>query len=544
MINLIVWLLARLAGLPKPHTRKLAIQGGIRIPMPDGALLVADRYYPAAAGGERLPVLLNRTPYGRMLEGIMARMMAQRGYQVLVVSCRGTFGSQGKWEPFFNEAADGKAVLAWVSQQPWFSGKLGTFGGSYHGLTQWAVLEEPPPFLGVACVMQSQSNFASLVWPRGTFRIADLLLWLSTIEFQEAPLLRVFAKQRGLKRRLRAAVDVLPAANCDEALIGRPISAFQDWLAHPDIGAGYWTRIDFGKDASRVPPMLMVAGWYDLFCAGQLEDFTRLRAAGRPVRLVVGPWWHGQSGGVLVSIRETLEWVDAHFQQRPQPAHSVRLFDMGTRQWRDHPDWPLPSATRSKWYFQNERKLGAAPPVVASIDRYRYDPDKPTPVAGGIWLNTNEAGPRDNRAVEARPDVLTFTSEALDREIAVIGTIHATLYARSSLDHCDFFVRLCDVHPNGRSINLADGIVRMSPGNIARAPDGSFPVRVELTPTANTFRRGHRIRVQVASGAHPLYSRNPGTGEHLPAATAMRPADLEILCGPDHPSAIDLSIVN
>jgi putative CocE/NonD family hydrolase len=197
-----------------------------------------------------------------------------------------------------------------------------------------------------------------------------------------------------------------------------------------------------------------------------------------------------------------------------------------------------------RWYLQEQRGLSTATPSDSAPDKYRYDPADPTPVAGGNSLNSASAGPHDNRSTEARADVLTYSSAVLDADVTVIGPVSAELHVRSSLDHTDFFVRLCDVSPNGRSTNICDGIVRLSPSDIQRRQDGSFTVRVEMTPTANTFLCGHRIRVQIASAAFPLYSRNTGTGEPNHSAVRLVAAEQQVMHDPEHPSSIELPIVS
>lgn len=542
MMNWIAAAISRLAGFPPGRAKPIEVEAGIRIPMTDGVELVADRYLPKGPEGATVPVLLNRTPYGRKVEGLLARMLAQRGYQVLVVSCRGTFESGGDWEPLFNEARDGADVLKWLKAQPWFQGRLATFGGSYHGFTQWSVfgLESAP---NVASVMQVHSRFSDIIRRGGAFGLDDVLTWVGSLEFNKLPIIWLMLKLRALRKKVLQAAGTVPLSQADAALVGRPVPFFQGWLANTGEDTAYWDRIDYGRDMSRVPPILLVAGWYDCFCKGQLEDFVKLRAAGRAVRLIVGPWRHGQFAGLLAYMRETLEWFDAHFRSRPITGAPVKLFDLGTRRWHALPDWP-PAATRTKWYLHPEHRLSRTPASSGGADGYRFDPMNPTPMVGGIQLDQGASGPRDNRTVEARSDVLIYTTEPLDRDLAVVGPIHADLHARSSLDHLDLVVRLCDVQPNGRSINVADGHVRLSPGTIDRAAGGAFRVRVELTPTANTFRRGHRIRIQVASGAHPFYARNPGTGEPPATATRWLAADQQILHGPDHPSAIDLPLIH
>ena len=216
---------------------------------------------------------------------------------------------------------------------------------------------------------------------------------------------------------------------------------------------------------------------------------------------------------------------------------------MGSRRWVELSDWP-PNADEQVWYLGAGGRLGRSKPsgTPQPPDRYRYDPASPTPSIGGPSLNWSSAGSKDQRKRETRPDVLTYTSEALNEDLTVIGPLRADLCLRSSLEHTDFFVRLCDVTPRGRSKNLSDGIVRLRPGDVSKSADGSFFVQIAMWPTANTFKRDHRIRLQVSSGAHPLFVRNFGTGEPLRSATGLRPADQEVLHDADHLSSLVLPV--
>ena len=165
---------------------------------------------------------------------------------------------------------------------------------------------------------------------------------------------------------------------------------------------------------------------------------------------------------------------------------------------------PLPPPARRRPRHRH-RRAESAP------DRYDYDPADPTPAVGGAVIGRH-AGARDNRRLESRPDVLVYTSAQLERDLELIGPVAAELHVRSSLAHTDFFTRLCDVAPNGRSTNVCDGLVRLAPGRLPQRTDGTTCVRIELSPTACCFRRGNRLRLQVSSGAHPRFSRNPGSG--------------------------------
>jgi putative CocE/NonD family hydrolase len=200
------------------------------------------------------------------------------------------------------------------------------------------------------------------------------------------------------------------------------------------------------------------------------------------------------------------------------------------------PSWP-PPAWETRYFLQPHAGLSQhEPPVRAAPDHYRYDPADPTPSVGGTLLLTG--GPRDNRQLEARPDVLCFTTAPLDADLEVIGLVSLELYVCSSLEHTDFAGRLCDVHPDGRSINICDGLLRLNPGTDGVQPDGSRRIRIDLWATAHRFRRRHRLRLQVSSGAHPRWSRNPGTGEPIGTATSMVAADQTIYHDGAHPSAL------
>ena len=270
-----------------------------------------------------------------------------------------------------------------------------------------------------------------------------------------------------------------------------------------------------------------------------------LRAAGRTARLTVGPWSHVSPGGLATMLRDGIEWFGCLMTDAPtrQVPSAVRVFVMGSRRWVEIPEWP-PPAEEELWYLHAGAKLDRSVPSASSADRYRFDPRDPTPAQGGASLDSKSAGPKDQRTREARPDVLTYTSDVLEEDLTAIGPIRTHLHVKSTVEDADFFVRLCDVSPKGRSKNLSDGIVRLRHGESVRAEDGSIPIAIDMWPTANTFKRGHRIRLQVSSCAHPLFARNSGTGEPLTTSTGLRVADQVIFHDPEHRSFIALPIVH
>ena len=539
--------LGNLLHLPQPHTRNVKVDRAVEIPTPDGIKLLADRWYPAdnPAG---LPLLISRTPYGRTIEGLMARLLAERGYQVLLVSCRGTFGSGGEWVPFRYEQVDGNAVIAWASDQPWFGDAIGLYGASYVGLTQWSVAGNAPDTVKSISPTVTSSYFADLFYPGGSFGLENSLTWIYGLANQEASWARRIGTLVKGRKAVTAAANNLPIADLDVSLTGARMESYQDWLDHPGVNDPWWGPVNFGRDYSKVPPASLTAGWYDIFCPYQVNDYVALRKAGREARIAIGPWDHSSPKATGHNLRDTLDWADRQVAGRgtADAPERVRLYVMGAQRWVGFEEWP-PPATERAYYLHPGGRLSTEPPPHVEPTTYRYDPVDPTPSLGGASLMAGNAGRKDNAKLEARADVLTFTTEPMVDDVTVAGPLRADLVVSSSLDHTDFFVRLCEVDAKGRSFNLADGILRVGAGasksGVRRLKDGSMKVRIDMWPTANTFRRGHRIRLQVSSGAHPLYVRNLGSGEPLGKGTTLVAADQRVFHDPKHLSSLTLPVL-
>jgi hypothetical protein len=538
-------LVSWLCDLPPAETRDLAVDRDLQVPMPDGVVLLADRHYPR--DGRKRPTILIRSPYGRtrVFGELFGPPFAERGFQVLIQSCRGTFGSGGRFDPFRHEREDGLATFAWLKEQPWFSGEAATFGPSYLGFVQWAIAADAGPELKAMATVVTSSEFRSPTYPGESFWLDTSLTWLFLVNEQEGrllPALTAFPRAAGA---LRGVLRQLPLRGVDEAMVGKPVPFYRDWLAHNEPDDPWWKPVDFSAEVSRVTaPVHMVGGFYDVFLPQTIADYARMRQAGRSPHLTIGPWAHMSQGLTPAMMRESLAWFRAHLlgDRSGLREAKVRVFVMGSGEWKEFPDWPPPGHASRRWHLQPGGGLSTATPPVSDPDRYRYDPSDPTPVLGGTSLSTN-SGRKDNRPVEARPDVLVYTGERLDHDLTVIGPVRAELHVASSLAHTDFFVRLCDVAPSGESLNVCDGILRLSPGRPAAGPRGVLRVELDLWPTAHCFRRGHRVRVQVSSGAHPRFARNPGSGEPLATATTLNVADQTVYHDPDRPSAIILPVM-
>ena len=535
--------------LPPVETHDVVVERDIKVPMDDGVVLLADHYYPR--GGGKPPTILIRSPYGRGgLFGLQyGRLFAERGFQVLVQSCRGTADSGGQFEPFRHERADGLATVEWIKGQDWFSGELATTGASYLAYAQWAIARDAGPELKVMAVQVGQSDIATHYYPGGSFTLDDALNWSHGFMAQEGQSeLARMAGMMGLgpsARKVKSAADHLPLSDVDHLLVGKKVKFWQDFLEHDDPNDEWWKPADHSDTVGNViAPVHLAGGWYDLFLPWQLRDYRELQEAGRKPHLLIGPWTHVAAGSAGPVVRESLAWLRAHLfgERSGLRQEPVRLFVMGADEWRDFAEWPPPGSHPERWYLQQGGGLAPELPTESEPDRYRYDPADPTPTVGGVMFGPN-SGPKDNRALEARPDVLVYTSKPLDHDLEVIGPVTADLFVRSSLEHTDFFARLCDVYPSGKSINICDGLLRLHPGRLAPEADGHIRVGIDLWPTAYCFRRGHRLRLQVSSGDHPHLARNPGSGEPLATATTLRAADQTVYHDPAHPSAIVLPVL-
>jgi len=545
----------------RPPESRVEVQREVAFRTTDGVALSADIYRPT--GAEKTPTILVRIPFSNTFRNalgadVVGKFWASRGYAVVIQGTRGRYKSGGSYYPLVHERQDGVETLRWLARQPWFDGRLGMWGGSVFGYTEWVVADQGDPGPRALIIQIASTRFGEMFHPGGAFSLESALFWAvrSRGAVDEDPSLADL--QRGF--------DGLPLIEADDRA-GADVRFFNDWARHQP-GDDYWRAID-GVDRARTvkAPVLLMAGWYDPFLPTQLEDWRTIRAqAAKSVadgsRLIIGPWTHadpvrfpdGSSVGDYrpASLAPSIAWFDHHLLGRPLDASlaaTVRIYVMGENVWRDEHEWPLARAQYQPLYLSSSgranssagdgRLTQAAPVPSETSDRFTYDPRNPVPSRGGAMLGPR-AGIAEQSDAELRNDVLVYTSEPLDRDLEVTGPLQAVLYVATTAPHTDFTVKLVDMHPDGKTYNVSDGILRRAyPGQKATPTE----ITVQLWPTSMLFRRGHRIRVEVSSSNFPRYDRNPNTGGDIPTEVSTAVATQTVYHDADSPSRIILPIV-
>jgi putative CocE/NonD family hydrolase len=565
--RLLAW--ALVLGPDLARAGSVRVEHDVAIPMRDGVVLRADVLRPQAAG--RVPALLVRTPYGKGSEWSdddFAMRAARSGYAVVVQDVRGRFGSQGIFDPYRQEGADGYDTIAWVAAQPYCDGQVGSTGLSYPAAAQWLAAVEAPPQLRAMAPAMTFSTGRAFCYFGGAFDLS----WLQWFYEEIAPDVRRRQGLRGPHTAQQAEREW--TSQRDAWLRFRPLRshpalagvapAFFEWLDHPDDGP-YWDflRIESRYDRVRIP-VLNLSGWHDEGYGplGATRNFQGTRERGG--RLVIGPWTHGTptprktrvgaldfgphagldyEGLLLRFFDHWLKGVPNGVEREPP----VRIFVMGDNAWRDEAEWPLARARPTPYYLRAGGGLSSEPPREPdSCDRYAYDPADPVVDPHGGRL-----GPFDQSPLRSRKDVLFFSSDPLAHDLEATGPIVIELWVSSSARDTDFVARLLDVHPDGKAYNLmspTSEVLRARYRNGEDRPellDPGVPVKLRLANglTSNVFKAGHRIALLVTSSFHPHIDANPNTGGVIATETRLVRAQQHVFHDASHPSRVVLPLV-
>lgn len=503
-------------------TQRYLIDKTVRIPMRDGVELTAEHWAPI---GDSLGTVMVQTPYGRnaLWGAIYAAPYASRGYHVVLCSSRGTFGSDGEFDPMMSEVDDVADVSNWLRQQPWFRGRFAMVGASYLGYTQYALLMDPPPELAAVVVQVGFHDLEETLREGGALKLNDFLAWSEFVAHQERyGILTGLIRLATVSRRIAPAWGSLPLGRGVDDVLGSSAPWFKRWLSHPDAADEFWAPVQLRAALDRVKvPVLLHTGWMDIFLDQTMEQYDHLSSRGVEVALTAGPWIHGdiEAKAAHQLVPETLQWLDTYVAGLPDEIRSapVKIFVTGANQWREYTQWP-PLGRTIEFHPHADGSLHESHPGDGALS-FTYDPAAPTPTVGGRLL-TSQGGYRNDGKLADRGDVLTFTSEPLQDALEIGGRAELNLAHSSENGHADLFVRISEVDRKGRSRNVVDGFVRLD----GTSSDGSGDVRqirITFDPTAHQFGAGSRIRLFVAGGCFPRFDRNLGAGEDPLTATSL-----------------------
>jgi uncharacterized protein len=566
----------------------VTVERNVWIPMRDGVRLQADIWRPAA--GDNFPILLQRTPYNRadsfavvVNAGIEPLRAVAEGFVVVIQDTRGRFGSEGVFDPFRDEAADGFDTIQWLAAQEYSNGRVGMYGASYYAATQLlAATAHPPALHAIAPQVTASDYHDEWTYRGGALQLGFTLYWALGLAAAEA------------QRRSAAGEDLADLTAELQELIDDPWQAFRtrpldsldalstllpawaDWLAHPERDE-FWKSISIAEHFATLDiPALHIGGWFDIFLHGTLANFEGLSGSTAAQRLIIGPWAHAVAYDALGEVEYgasasaaaldmtglQLEWFSSYLKPDGVPLVSapVRIFVMGANEWRDETEWPPARARQARFYLSagsaNSLVLSDRKPTdPSSSDAFTFDPSNPVPTVGGATLLPGayvglHSGQRDQREIERRPDVLSYTTDPLSADLEICGPVEAAIWAATTASDTDWTAKLVDVFPDGRALNICDGIVRAryaNPRGVEQlVPPGEVrEYRIDLGATAIRIPGGHALRLEVSSSNFPRFDVNPGYAGDIAQATVgdQIVAEQTVFHDEAHPSHLELSIV-
>lgn len=576
--------------MPKPNTFCAIFERNVPSRMRDGTTLYADVWRPAQAG--RYPILLQRLPYNKALTQATLALDPARaveaGYCVIIQDTRGRYASEGNFTPFFHEVDDGYDTVEWAARLPWSNGQVGMYGGSYMGATQWlAALRRPPHLRALFPQVTTDDYHNGWAYEGGAWQLGFMLHWilarlaLDSLSRREQGREDVQQRRAALLALLTDHTVAYRQRPLRQELLRDLAPFYDEWLARGEDLA-YWQDLRVADQYGEIAvPAYHVGGWYDLFARGTLASYTAATAAGvAPHKLLMGPWTH-LNGTEFIGERDfgpsssqlaldltaiQLRWFDHWLKGQDTgllDEPPIRLFVMGANTWRFAHEWPLARTRYTPYYFHSvggANSVGGdglltlqAPDSDEPADRFIYNPEEPIPTCGGATLLPGfaigrGAGPYEQSEVEARADVLVYTSPPLPDDLDVIGPLVLHLYARTSARDTDWTAKLTEVLPDGRSYNLADGIVRARYRNGYQQPElletgAIVHYTITMGATSNRFKAGHRLRVQISSSNFPRFDANPNTGDVIATAMTTVCAEQEVFHTCAYPSHVLLPVV-
>lgn len=536
------------------------------MPLRDGVRLATDIYLPDNHG--KYPVIVIRSPYkGTSSRSEDAISFCKQGLGMVIQDCRGTGNSEGEADLWRQEKEDGEDFLNWISTQDWFNGNLVTNGESYPGGIQWQAARcAHPAMKGLTPHFAPTNIYHSGYFIGGAFSMGIGMVWALTMRADR------LGKKMTLNRNVCSLVPLKDAVSLSGIAPSWPL--WDTWMKHPSYD-DFWKQSDAESDFDRMTaPAFITGGWFDIFLPQTLSSFRKLRSLGASeearnfTRCVIEPLNHdGQTGevdygicraGIITTRNRFMKNILTSPHTDPLPDQPIlKLFIMGSNRWLESDSWPLHGVRNTKFYLHSGGQANSAsgdgsldrisPQSAELPDSFVYDPADPVPTCGGNNLGFFPSGQREQGAVEARDDVLVYTSAPLEQDQDVIGEVHAVLYASSSAKDTDFTVKLVDVDPDGRAYNVCDGILRARYRNSIEREEFLVPgevaeFRISCWATGITFLKGHAIRVQVSSSNFPRFERNSNSGRSFSEEHHFHRASQKIFHTEEFPSHVILPI--
>lgn len=570
---------------------RVLFERNVACTMRDGVVLRANVFRPDDDG--TYPVVLTRLPYGKDTSFSYAMLdpvrLAESGYIVVIQDVRGRFASGGAYGGFAQEFDDGYDTVDWASKLPGSNGSVGMYGASYFGFTQLAAAVGGHPALKtLAPTVVFHDAWDGVSFRGGALEWGMMASWY-TAAIAVPEMARTMARDENFLAhfgRLVFDIDNLSEVGYFEL----PLSNFTP-LRRNGLLPNFFNEMkrdaEFLQRTSIVthyPEMHVSAsytgGWYDAFLNSTIDSYQKVKSSGHPARLLIGPWTHSNysdtvgdmyfgmaANSAFLELREDptarhQRWFDSELKGAPNGVLDeppIKYFTMGENRFKTAYEWPLPETVYTPFYFHSngqaqsvrgDGRLNTSQPTDEPADEYVYNPGDPVLTYGGNLLMTHAypPGPKDQAKTEARNDVLVYTSDVLEDRVEITGPVQARLWVTSSAVDTDFVVRLTDVYPDGQSINLVDGIVRMSARNGTlehdlMEPGEVYPITIDCWATSNVFLPGHRIRVQVTSSNFPKWNRNLNTGASNEDTAEYVSATQQILHDEEHPSHIVLPVI-
>jgi len=536
------------------------------VPMRDGVRLATDVFLPAASG--HWPTILVRTPYSRHGDTIPGyHYFVRHGYALVVQDLRGRYASQGTFSVISQEGPDANDTINWIANQPWSDGRVAIAGSSYMGVVAWwAAAEGNKRLRAISPMFSGDDEYADRYYSAGgALQLGHRLLWFA----------ENFPPKPKLPLPIDTYIDHLPLRTADEAATLKTLKLWQLALDHPSFDL-FWQQQSMRGLLNRLDvPILSFGGWFDAYCAGDLDAFGRLAKLNRPIETWIGPWAHdpahvfptrnfGPEDSLPMRSMQ-LEFFD-RLLKKPGNAESIieppalHIFVMGPDVWRKEHEWPLARTHYTPLYLASsghastesgDGELTWQLPHKSKTDSFTYDPHNPVPTMGGAVCcepRIFPPGPLDQSTIETRPDVLVFTSPPLAEEIEVTGPVRTILYVSTSANDTDFTAKLVDVQPDGKPLLVTDGIQRLryrlslsNPAYVKR--NQAYQISVDTGVTSYVFAPHHRIRLEVSSSNFPRYDRNMNaTGPNADQSKFVK-ARQTVFHQKGYPSAVILPVI-